>query len=120
MLTFRAVPVKIRRVDANQTEAVAALRSLGLSVQSLATVGHGVPDLVIGGVRRCPCCLTLLPFNTLAEVKDGARKPSEQKLTDDERDWHAEWRGERPRIITGIDVAILVARAPIDATRGRP
>lgn len=113
------MPVKIRRVDANQAEVVAALRSLGLSVQSLATVGNGVPDLLIGGLRSCPCCLTMLPFNTLAEVKNRALKPSLRRLTDDEAAWHAAWGGEHPRIITGVDDAILVARAPIAANRGR-
>lgn len=36
------------RTDANQAEIVAALRTRGALVQSLAGVGAGVPDLLVG------------------------------------------------------------------------
>lgn len=36
------------RTDANQTAIVEALRKCGASVQSLAAVGKGVPDLLVG------------------------------------------------------------------------
>lgn len=36
-----------KRVDANQTEIVAALRGVGASVLSLASVGKGCPDLLV-------------------------------------------------------------------------
>lgn len=35
------------RVDANHAEIVAALRDRGCLVQSLAALGHGVPDLLV-------------------------------------------------------------------------
>lgn len=71
------------RVDGTQTAIVAALRKLGATVQSLADVGGGCPDLVVGwrGV------------NHLVEVKDGSLAPSKRKLTPDEEKWHATWRG---------------------------
>ena len=34
------------RVDFNQTEIVEALRKVGVSVQSLASIGKGCPDLL--------------------------------------------------------------------------
>ena len=71
------------RIDANQREIVAALRAVGCSVESLAQLGGGVPDLLVGrgGV------------NYLLEVKDGLKPPSRRVLTDDEAGWHRNWRG---------------------------
>lgn len=39
------------RVDANHAEIVAALRDRGCLVQSLAALGHGVPDLLVKAPR---------------------------------------------------------------------
>jgi len=72
------------RIDANQPEIVDTLRALGASVQSLASVGDGCPDLVVGWRGR----------NVLLEIKDGAKAPSRRRLTADERRWHASWSGE--------------------------
>lgn len=36
------------RTDSNQKEIVTVLRSVGATVQSLAPVGQGVPDLLVG------------------------------------------------------------------------
>lgn len=75
------------RVDANQEEIVKALRAIGCSVQSLAMVGKGVPD-VLCGYRGSNCLL---------EIKDGTKPPSERRLTPDEQEWHRAWRG---RVVT--------------------
>ena len=72
------------RIDANHADIVATLRALGASVQSLASVGDGCPDLVVGWRGR----------NVLLEIKDGAKSPSRRRLTADERRWHASWSGE--------------------------
>ena len=72
------------RVDANQPEIVAALRRCGCTVQSLAMVGKGCPDLLVGFRGQ----------NVLLEVKDGAKPPSRRRLTPDETTWHASWRGQ--------------------------
>lgn len=71
------------KVDANQARVVAALRAVGASVESLAATGKGVPDLLIGykGV------------NYLAEVKDGDKVKSAQKLTPHQVVWHESWLG---------------------------
>lgn len=72
------------KIDRNQPEIVKALRDAGASVQSLAPMGKGVPDLLVGFHGR----------NFVMEIKDPLRKPSEQQLTDDEKAWHFTWRGE--------------------------
>ncbi len=63
------------KVDRNQSEVVAALRKLGASVQSLASIGKGCPDLLVGyhGILY------------LMEVKDGTNVPSKQLLTEDQK-----------------------------------
>ena len=66
------------RVDANQAEIVDALRSVGAAVQSLAAVGRGVPDLLVGFRGKL----------YLLEVK----MPGE-KLTPRELTWHTFWAG---------------------------
>lgn len=66
------------KVDANQGLIVAALRALGCFVQSLAMVGHGVPDLLCGCRGRW----------FVLEIKDGAKPRSAQALTPDEAKWH--------------------------------
>lgn len=87
--------MRAAKVDANHGEIVTALRKVGASVQSLAAVGSGCPDLLVG-FRGC---------NFLIEVKDGAKPPSARKLTDDQTIWHGAWRGD-VRIACDIDQAI--------------
>ena len=70
-------------VDENQGEVVAALRAIGCSVTSLAGVGNGVPDLLVGFRQQ----------TYLLEVKDGRKVPSKRRLTKPEQDWALSWRG---------------------------
>lgn len=85
------------KVDRNQAEIVEALRAIGCSVQSLAAVGVGCPDLLVGyrGV------------NWLIEVKDGDKPPSARKLTHDQEIWHFAWRGQKA-VVTSADDAIKI------------
>ena len=83
------------KVDANHREVVAYLRHLGWSVLSLAAVGKGCPDLVVSRD---------LNFTALVEVKDGAKPKSAQRLTEDQRNFMAGWKGR-----------IIVANSPTDA-----
>lgn len=80
------------RTDDNQKEIVDALRKAGWSVQSIASMGGGVPDLLIGRDG----------LNLLLEVKDGRKSPSKRMLTEDERDWHEKWNGN-VRIVESLD-----------------
>jgi len=74
---------RIARVDANQKAIVAALRKVGATVHSLASVGDGCPDLLVG----------FRGDNFLLEVKDGDKPPSRRRLRDKQKDWHEQWRG---------------------------
>ena len=81
------------KVDANQAAIVDALRKCGCSVLSLAAIGKGAPDLLIG----------LRGKNVLAEVKNPATRG---KLNDLQNDWHTKWAGQ-----------VLTVTSPEDALR---
>lgn len=84
------------KVDANHSQVVAALRKLGCSVQSLADIGKGCPDLLVGYHGR----------NYAFEVKHG-----KGKLTPDEERWAASWRGQVHTIRSFEEaMKIIVAR----------
>jgi len=88
------------RIDANQNRIVDALRYAGATVQSLAAVGNGVPDLLIG-------------FNgvtVLMEVKDGSKPPSERSLTPLQLDWHSKWNGGTLCVVTDVESALRVLK----------
>ena len=73
-----------KRIDDNQKAIVKALRSIpGCSVESLAAVGKGVPDILCGFQGK----------NYLIEIKDGSKPPSARKLTKDQIKWHNKWCG---------------------------
>ncbi len=86
------------RVDRNQPEIVKALRQAGASVQSLAKVGDGCPDMLVGrgGVTY------------LIEVKDGEAPKSKQRLTDDQTTWLDGWRGDTLHIARSIAEALAI------------
>lgn len=85
--------------DENQPEIVETFRRLGASVQPLHGVGQGCPDLLVG----------ILGFNWLVEVKDGMKPPSKRTLTPDQKDWHANWKGQKI-VIESVDQAIAFVR----------
>ncbi len=84
-------------MDANQDPIVRALRKVGATVQSLAKVGDGTPDLLVGFRRQ----------SYLLEVKDPAQPPSKRTLRDSQEHWHAVWRG----------LPVSVVETPEDALR---
>lgn len=79
------------RVDANQPAIVAALRSVGATVQHLHTVGHGCPDLLVGRSGA----------TYLLEVKS-----DKGKLTPQEQEWHDTWGGKPVSIVRTIEEGI--------------
>jgi hypothetical protein len=83
------------RVDANHGVIVAALRQVGASVQDLAAVGKGCPDLLVG----------YRGHNFVLEVKapKGTSTPAQVA-------WHADWRGD-VRIVRDVDEALHVIGA---------
>lgn len=84
------------KVDANQPEIVRALRQVGAYVESLAAVGNGVPDLLVGFRGE----------TVLIEVKDGRRPPSERQLNDEQIEWHAAWPGGRCVVASCVTEAL--------------
>ena len=84
--------------DTNHDEIVLALRSAGASVQSLAAMGDGVPDVLCGYCGQ----------NFLLEVKT-----DDGKLTPDEAKWHDDWRGS-VHVVRTIEDALRVIRLPFE------
>lgn len=89
--------MRAAKVDANQAEIVAALRSVGASVQLLHAVGKGCPD-VLAGFRG---------VNYAIEIKDGSKPPSATTLTPDQVKWHGEWRGQ-VSVVYSVDDALAL------------
>jgi Holliday junction resolvase len=87
--------MRAAKVDANHVQVVEALRAAGATVQSLAAVGKGVPDLLV----------SFKGVNLLMEVKDGNKSPSRQKLTEDQIKFHGAWQGPIS-IVDGPEAAL--------------
>ncbi len=77
---------KLKKVDANQGEIVDGLRRVGAAVKSIASIGKGFPDLLVGyrGIWY------------VAELKDGKKPPSQRQLTPAEKAWHQSCIGKAP------------------------
>lgn len=86
------------KIDANQPEIVSALRKAGATVQSLAAIGAGCPDILIGYANK----------TALVEIKDGSKVPSAQKLRPLQEDWHANWRGGTLATVNSVESALRV------------
>lgn len=95
------------RIDDNHTEVVAALRHFGATVQSLAAVGKGVPDLLVSFHGR----------TLLLEVKDGKKPPSERRLTPGEERWIQAWDGE-VHVVNSAEEALAVLGIRREIARG--
>ena len=93
--------MRAAKIDANQEQIVMALRVVGATVQSLAGVGKGVPDLLVGYQGE----------TYLIEVKDGDKVPSARKLTPDQEDWHGKWTGGTLRVANNVEEALNIIEA---------
>lgn len=89
------------KVDANQAVIVDALRTVGASVHSLAAVGGGIPDLLVG-YRRA---------TYLLEVKDGSKPPSQRELTPDQVKFHGDWFGGPCVVVNSVPEALAAVGA---------
>lgn len=74
------------RIDANHNDIVDGLRRVGAEVQSLASVGRGCVDALVA----------YRGLWYVAEIKDGSKSPSRQKLTPDEEKWHQRFSPKAP------------------------
>ena len=82
------------RLDANHPEIVNALTEIGAKVLSLANLGNGTPDILVGFRGRL----------FLMEIKTNAGK-----LTPDEAEWHEDWHlvaAYRPAIVRSVNDAL--------------
>lgn len=96
------------KVDRNHGDIVAAFRACGCTVQSLAMVGKGCPDLLVG-IDRLPVHVsTTGSANLVVEVKPGDVSASRKRLTVDEMRWHAAWRGQVCVIESAEEAVALV------------
>ncbi|HYF37578.1 MAG TPA: hypothetical protein VD994_19910 [Prosthecobacter sp.] len=84
-------------MDANQEQIVSALRAAGASVQSLARLGQGCPDLLVayGGAGNM----------FLLECKHGKGKTNELQ-----EKWHIAWNAP-VYVVRGPDEALRVIGA---------
>lgn len=89
-----------RRTDDNHAAVVQALRDIGCSVQSIASVGRGCPDLLWAWSPD---------VQGVMEVKDGTKRPSERRLTDSELKWRQQWKG-RYDLVESVEEACNVVR----------
>jgi hypothetical protein len=93
------------KIDANQTEIVDAFRKLGASVQSLAALGKGVPDIMVslGGITW------------LVEIKAGRSKENPLQTA-----WASSWLGCRAvvRDLEGVIVTVKTMAAQSKQLRG--
>lgn len=91
------------RKDANHSAVVKALEMVGCKVQDLAAVGEGCPDLLIG----IPTVRAL----AFVEIKDGDKCPSERRLTEPQKRWHAQWAGYPVHIVESVSDALAIVAA---------
>ena len=90
--------MRAAKIDANHEAVVLALRAAGATVQSLAGVGKGVPDLLVGYQGQ----------TLLMEVKDGFKPPSKRSLNEDQLRWHGRWNGGALAVVDSPDAALRI------------
>lgn len=90
-----SIPAMRRRakIDTNQPAIVAALRDAGCSVVSLATIGGGVPDLLVARGR----------LMRLVEVKQ-----PKGHLTPDQGQFFAAWNGPAIAVVRSVEDALAL------------
>ena len=87
------------RRDTIHAAIVSALRDVGASVQDLAAVGGGVPDILVG----------YRGMNYLMEIKT-PKHGTKAGTAARQQEWHASWRGSA-HYVRSIDEALIVIGA---------
>ena len=82
---------QMARADANQKQIVKALRDMGANVAILSQLGGGIPDLLCGFMGTT--------YLLECKVKGG-------KLTPDEAEFFANWRGGHAHVIHSAEEAV--------------
>ena len=92
------------RIDATQRGIVEALRKAGCSVYSLAGVGSGCPDLLVG----CSGKTILLECKSPRALrKDGTLNARDKASAERQDAWRVRWLGEQPRQVSTPLEALL-------------
>jgi alanine dehydrogenase len=89
--------------DGNHAEIVKGLRDAGATVQDLGAVGKGCPDILVGFRGQ----------SYVIEIKDGRLPPSARELTDDQKKWHAEWKGQKAVALNLFDALKIIGAVEI-------
>jgi len=80
------------RIDTNHKEIVKALREVGATVVSLASMKHGCPDLMVGYQNE----------TILMEIK----KDKKAKFTPDQIEFMGKWKGGPISRVDSVEAAI--------------
>lgn len=99
---------KFGKVDLNQGEIESALHDAFMTTVSLAPIGSGVPDLLVGGVMPCGHCGKKVHQNKLLEVKS-----DKGKLTSEQERFHQWWLGQIV-VVRSIDEALKVCGITVE------
>jgi len=102
------------RTDSNHEAVLTAFRRLGCTVVSTHAIGHGFPDLIVSQRSRTD---GLGSVSYLVEIKDGTKSPSRRKLTPDEAEFHAHWRGKIYVVQSVDDVPGIIRGATMEEGR---
>ena len=84
-----------KRRDDNEPEIIQALEAIGCTVYQL----DEPCDLLVGRGAK----------NLIIEVKDGNKQPSRRQLTDNQKDFFANWKGQVCQV-KNVDEAIAVVQ----------
>jgi hypothetical protein len=93
------------RKDRNHDEIAGAFVAHGATWADTYQLGDGFPDGIAG----------YMGLSVPVEIKDPTNPPSKQKLTDDEAQWHAKWKGSKAIIRSEADARALIDRMSRDA-----
>jgi len=105
--------VRYRRTrrDANHAEIVAGLQRVGCSVEDLAAVGGGCPDVLVGYT-----CSRGFHWTVLLEIKNPARKTrgdNAAKTLEKQRKWREAWKGTPVKVVDSLYAAQLAVHPEI-------
>jgi len=93
------------RIDANQREVIEGLRQVGASAYSLASLGNGAPDLLVGYRGK----------TFLLEVKNPNRRGGKNnavRTLERQASWRARWGGRPVAVVWNLPDALRAIGAP--------
>ena len=89
------------QLDKNQPKIIRELKSLGYSVQSLASIGSGCPDLLVGFNGN----------NYLFEIKNPERRGAKRFPNELEQEYIGNWKGSIHLAYTSQDIIDIIPKS---------